>query len=94
MNKTTKRLKALQNRLDTEAEHFDNLIDLLNSNKSKEKTIEDVKKELLLGQLKRNVVVTHEIASLLKEDKLIDAEGMRILAYTEDVLKVRSKVEN
>ena len=94
MNKTTKRLKALQNRLDTEAEHFDNLIDLLNSNKSKEETIEDVKRELLLGQLKRNVVVTHEIASLLKEDKLIDAEGMRILAYTEDVLKVRSKVEN
>ena len=94
MNKTTKRLKALQNRLDKEAEHFDNLIDLLNSNKSKEETIEDVKRELLLGQLKRNVVVTHEIASLLKEDKLIDAEGMRILAYTEDVLKVRSKVEN
>ncbi|MBT3740737.1 MAG: hypothetical protein HOG32_00830 [Polaribacter sp.] len=94
MNKTTKRLKALQNRLDKEAEHFDNLIDLLNSNKSKEETIEDVKRELLLGQLKRNVVVTHEIASLLKEDTLIDAEGMRILAYTEDVLKVRSKVEN
>ena len=94
MNKTTKRLKALQNRLDNEAEHFDNLIDILNSNKSKEETIEDVKRELLLGQLKRNVVVTHEIASLLKEDTLIDAEGMRILAYTEDVLKVRSKVEN
>ena len=94
MNKTTKRLKALQNRLDKEAEHFDNLIDLLNSNKSKEETIEDVKRELLLGQLKRNVVVTHEIASLLKEDKLINAEGLRILAYTEDVLKVRSKVEN
>ena len=53
-----------------------------------------MKRELLLGQLKRNVVVTHEIASLLKEDTLIDAEGMRILAYTEDVLKVRSKVEN
>ena len=94
MNKTTKILKALQNRLDKEAEHFDNLIDILNSNKSKEETIEDVKRELLLGQLKRNVVVTHEIASLLKEDSLIDAEGMRILAYTEDVLKVRSKVEN
>ena len=94
MNKTTKRLKALQNRLDNEAEHFDNLIDLLNSSKSREETIEDVKRELLIGQLKRNVVVTHEIASLLKEDKLIDAEGLRILAYTEDVLKVRSKVEN
>ena len=94
MNKTTKRLKALQNRLDKEAEHFDNLIDLLNSNKSKEETIEDVKRELLLGQLKRNLVVTHEIASLLKDDKIIDAEGLRILAYTEDVLKVRSKVEN
>ena len=94
MNKTTKRLKALQNRLDKEAEHFDNLIDLLNSNKSKEETIEDVKRELLLGQLKRNLVVTHEIASLLKDDKIIDAEGLRILAYTEDILKVRSKVEN
>ena len=94
MNKTTKRLKALQNRLDTEAEHFDNLIDLLNSNKSKEETIEDVKRELLLGQLKRNLVVTHEIAGLLKDDTIIDAEGLRILAYTEDVLKVRSKVEN
>ena len=57
-------------------------------------TIEDLKKELLLGQLKRNVVVTHEIASLLKEDTLIDAEGLRVLAYTEDVLKVTSKVEN
>jgi hypothetical protein len=43
MNKTTKRLKALSNRLDKEAEHFDNLIDILNSNKSKEETIEDVK---------------------------------------------------
>lgn len=94
MNKTTKRLKALQNRLDTEAEHFDNLIDLLDSKKSKEETIEDVKRELLLGQLKRNLVVTHEIASLLKDDKIIDAEGLRILAYAEDVLKVRSKVEN
>ena len=94
MNKTTKRLKALQNRLDKEAEHFDNLIDLLDSKKSKEETIEDVKRELLLGQLKRNLVVTHEIASLLKDDKIIDAEGLRILAYAEDVLKVRSKVEN
>ena len=94
MNKTTKRLKALQNRLDKEAEHFDNLIDLLNSNKSKEETIEYVKRELLLGQLKRNLVVTHEIASLLKDGTIIDAEGLRILAYTEDVLKVRSKVEN
>tara|TARA_B100000767_G_scaffold176080_1_gene164547 strand:+ start:407 stop:691 length:285 start_codon:yes stop_codon:yes gene_type:complete len=94
MNKTTKRLKALQNRLDKEAEHFDNLIDLLNSNKSKEETIEDVKRELLLGQLKRNLVVTHEIAGLLKDDTIIDAEGLRIIAYTEDVLKVRSKVEN
>ena len=94
MNKTTKRLKALQNRLDTEAEHFDNLIDLLDSKKSKEETIEDVKRELLLGQLKRNLVVTHEIAGLLKDDTIIDAEGLRIIAYTEDVLKVRSKVEN
>ena len=30
MNKTTKRLKELRNRLDKEAEHFDNLIDILN----------------------------------------------------------------
>ena len=67
------------------------MIDILNSNKSKEETIEDVKRELLLGQLKRNIVVTHEIASLLKEDTLIDAEGLRILAYTEDVLKVYIK---
>jgi len=87
MNKTTKRLKALSNRLDKEAEHFDNLIDILNSKKSKEEIIEDVKRELLLGQIKRNIVVTQEIANLIKGDTLIDAEGLGILAYTEDVLK-------
>ena len=87
MNKTTKRLKALSNRLDKEAQHFDNLIDILNSNKSKEEIIEDVKRELLLGQIKRNIVVTQEIANLIKGDTLLDAEALVILAYTEDVLK-------
>ena len=87
MNKTTKRLKALSNRLDKEAQHFDNLIDILNSNKRKEEIIEDLKRELLLGQLKRNIVVTQEIANLIKGDTLLDAEALVILAYTEDVLK-------
>jgi len=93
MNKTTKSLKALSNRLDKEAEHFDNLIDILNSDKSKKEIIEGVKRELLLGQLKRNIVVTQEIANLTKEDAIIDAEGLRILAYTEDVLKETSQVD-
>ena len=87
MNKTTKRLIKLRNRLDKEAEHFDNLIDILNSNKSKEKIIEDVKRELLHGQLKRNILVTQEIANLTKDNTLLDAEGLRILAYSEDILK-------
>ncbi|MBT3543003.1 hypothetical protein N9866_03800 [Flavobacteriaceae bacterium] len=93
MNKTTKSLKALSNRLDKEAEHFDNLIDILNSDKSKKEIIEGVKRELLLGQLKRNIVVTQEIANLTKGDAIIDAEGLRILAYTEDVLKETSQVD-
>lgn len=93
MNKTTKSLKALSNRLDKEAEHFDNLIDILNSDKSKKEIIEGVKRELLLGQLKRNIVVTQEIANLTKWDAIIDAEGLRILAYTEDVLKETSQVD-
>jgi hypothetical protein len=93
MNKTTKSLKALSNRLDEEAEHFDNLIDILNSDKSKKEIIEGVKRELLLGQLKRNIVVTQEIANLTKGDAIIDAEGLRILAYTEDVLKETSQVD-
>jgi len=93
MNKTTKSLKALSNRLDKEAEHFDNLIDILNSDKSKKEIIEGVKRELLLGQLKRNIVVTQEIANLTKGDAIIDAEGLRILAYTEDVLKDTSQVD-
>ncbi|MFL2598113.1 MAG: hypothetical protein ACJ0PW_00670 [Flavobacteriaceae bacterium] len=87
MNKTTKRLRELCNRLDKEAEHFDNLIDILNSSKSKEKIIEDVKRELLHGQLKRNILVTQEIANLTKDNTLLDAEGLRILAYSEDILK-------
>ena len=91
MNKTTKRLKELRNRLDKEAEHFDNLIDILNSNKSKEKIIEDVKRELLHGQLKRNILVTQEIANLTKDNTLLDAEGLQILTYLEDILKDTSE---
>ena len=91
MNKTTKRLRELRNRLDKEAEHFDNLIDILNSNKSKEKIIEDVKRELLHGQLKRNILVTQEIANLTKGKTLLDAEGLRIIDYLEDILKDTSK---
>ena len=91
MNKTTKRLKELRNRLDKEAEHFDNLIDILNSDKSKEKIIEDVKRELLHGQLKRNMLVTKEIANLTKRNTLLDAEGLRILTYLEDILKDTSE---
>ena len=87
MNKTTKRLIELRNRLDNEAEHFDNLIDILNSNKSKEEIIEDVKRGLLLGQLNRNVVVTQEFANLTKGDTILDAEGLKVLAYTEGILK-------
>lgn len=87
MNKTTKRLIELRNRLDNEAEHFDNLIDILNSNKSKEEIIKDVKRELLLGQLNRNVVVTQEFANLTKGDTILDAEGLKVLAYTEGILK-------
>ena len=91
MNKITKRLKELRNRLDKEAEHFDNLIDILNSDKSKEKIIEDVKRELLHGQLKRNILVTQEIANLTKGNTLLDVEGLRILAYLEDILKDTSE---
>ena len=91
MNNTTKRLKELRNRLDKEAEHFDNLIDILNSDKSKEKIIEDVKRELLHGQLKRNILVTQEIANLTKDNTLLDAEGLRILTYLEDILKDTSE---
>ena len=69
------------------------MIDILNSDKSKKEIIEGVKRELLLGQLKRNIVVTQEIANLTKGDAIIDAEGLRILAYTEDVLKETSQVD-
>ncbi|MDG1264585.1 MAG: hypothetical protein P8N57_08325 [Flavobacteriaceae bacterium] len=87
MNKTTEKLRELKKRLDKEAEHFDNLIDILNSDKSKEKIIKDVKRELLLGQLKRNVIVTQEFAKLTANDVVLDAEGQKIVAYAEDVLK-------
>ena len=87
MNKTTEKLRELKKRLDKEAEHFDNLIDILNSDKSKEKIIKDVKRELLLGQLKRNVIVTQEFAKLTANDFVLDAEGQKIVAYAEDVLK-------
>ena len=87
MNKTTERLRQLKNRLDKEAEHFDNLIDILNSDKSKEKIIKDVKRELLLGQLKRNVIVTQEFAKLTAGDVILDEEGQKIVAYAEDVFK-------
>ena len=91
MNKTTKRLKELRNRLDKEAEHFDNLIDILDSDKSKEKIIEYVKRELLHCQLKRNILVTQEIANLTKDNTLLDAEGLQILTYLEDILKDTSE---
>ena len=87
MNKTTKRLRELSNRLDKEAEHFDNLIEILNTDKSKEEIIKEIKRELLLGQLKRNIVVTQEFAILTKGNKILDAEGLRVLSYTEGVLK-------
>ena len=87
MNKTTEKLRELKKRLDKEAEHFDNLIDILNSDKSKEKIIKDVKRELLMGQLKRNVIVTQEFAKLTANDVVLDAEGQIIVAYAEDVLK-------
>ena len=87
MNKTTKILRELSNRLDKEAEHFDNLIEILNTDKSKEEIIKEIKRELLLGQLKRNIVVTQEFAILTKGNTLLDTEGLRVLAYTESVLK-------
>ena len=94
MNKTTKKLIQLCNRLDREAEHFDILIDILNSDKSKEDIIKDVKKELVLGQLNRNVVVTQEIANITKEDILLDVKGSKALAYLENVLKETSQVND
>ena len=94
MNKTTKKLIQLCNRLDREAEHFDILIDILNSDKSKEDIIKDVKKELVIGQLNRNVVVTQEIANITKEDILLDVQGSKALAYLENVLKETSQVND
>ena len=94
MNKTTKQLIQLCNRLDREAEHFDIGIDILNSDKSKEDIIKDVKKELVLGQLNRNVVVTQEIANITKEDILLDVQGSKALAYLENVLKETSQVND
>ena len=63
------------------------MIDILNTDKSKEEIIEEIKRELLLGQLKRNIVVTQEFAILTKGNKILDAEGLRVLSYTESVLK-------
>ena len=94
MNKTTKKLIQLCNRLDREAEHFDILIDILNSDKSKEDIIKDVKKELVLGQLNRNVVVTQEIANITKKDILLDVQGSKALAYLGNVLKETSQVND
>lgn len=94
MNTTTKRLIALCRRLDKEAEHFDILIDILNSAKSKEDIIKEVKKELVRGQLNRNLVVTQEIATLTKGSVLLDAVGSKALAYLTEVLKETSKVSN
>ena len=92
MNTTTKKLIALCNRLDKEAEHFDNLIDILNADKSKEEIIKKAKKELVRGQLKRNIVVMQEIADITKVIPLLDAGGSKVLAYLEDVLKDTSEV--
>jgi phage tail sheath gpL-like len=50
-----------------------------------------VKRELLHGQLKRNILVTQEIANLTKDNTLLDAEGLRILTYLEDILKDTSE---
>jgi hypothetical protein len=94
MNTTTKRLIALCNRLDKEAEHFDNLIDILNADKSKEDIIKKAKKELVRGQLKRNIVVTQEIAEITKVSPLLDAGGAKVLTYLEDVLKDTSEVND
>ena len=94
MNKTTRKLIQLCNRLDREAENFDILIDILNSDKSKEVIIEDVKKELVIGQLNRNVIVTQEIANITKEDTLLDVQGSKALAYLENVLKETSQVND
>ena len=94
MNKTTKKLIQLCNRLDREAEHFDILIDILNSDKSKEVIIKDLKKELVNGQLNRNVIVTQEIANITKEDILLDVQGSKALAYLENILKETSQVND
>ena len=50
-----------------------------------------MKRELLHGQLKRNILVTQEIANLTKRNTLLDAEGLRILTYLEDILKDTSE---
>jgi hypothetical protein len=49
---------------------------------------------LVRGQLKRNVVVTQEIAHLIKDSVLLDADGSKALAYLKDVLKNTSKVND
>ena len=94
MNTTTKRLIELCRRLDKEAEHFDDLIDILNADKNKEEIIKAAKKELVRGQLNRNVVITKEIADLTKNGVLLDTNGAKALAYLKDVLKHTSKVND
>jgi hypothetical protein len=49
---------------------------------------------LVRGQLKRNIVVTQEIAEITKVSPLLDAGGAKVLAYLEDVLKDTSKVND
>ena len=61
---------------------------------NKEDIIKDVKKELVLGQLNRNVVVTQEIANITKKDILLDFQGSKALAYLENVLKETSQVND
>ncbi len=52
------------------------------------------KKELVRGQLNRNVVITQEIADLTKNGVLLDADGAKALAYLKEVLKDTSKVND
>jgi len=49
---------------------------------------------LVRGQLKRNIVVTQEIAEITKVSPLLDAGGAKVLTYLEDVLKDTSKVND
>ena len=55
MNKTTEKLRELKNRLDKEADHFDNLINILNSDKSKEKIINDINSQVRRPDLSESI---------------------------------------